>query len=85
MRRALRIHPDGDRGPVTRIEAEIGRPGPGVLTLAYELTGEVGRLRIPPPAQPAAVDGLWQRTCFEAFVGLADGGYLEFNLSPSGR
>ncbi len=85
MRRALRIHPAGDRGPVTRIEAEIRRRQPSVLDLAYELTGDLAGLRIPPPATPGQVDGLWRHTCFEAFVGLGDGGYLEFNLSPSGR
>ncbi len=85
MRRALRIHPAGDRGPVTRIEAEIHRPRPGVLALAYELTGQPDGLRLPPPAPPGPVDGLWRHTCFEAFVSLGQGDYLEFNLSPSGR
>jgi hypothetical protein len=85
MRRALRIHPAGDRGPVIRIEVEVGRPRPGVLALAYELTGRLDGLRLPPPAPPGPVDGLWRRTCFEAFLGLGQGDYLEFNLSPSGR
>jgi len=86
MRRALRIHPDSDRGPVVRIEADIRRPRPGVLALSYELTGQIADVRIPPPATPVPIDGLWRRTCFEAFVTPGeDGGYLEFNLSPSGR
>jgi hypothetical protein len=86
MRRALRIHPDGDRGPVVRIEADVRRPGPAVLALAYELTGQTADLRIPPPAPPGPADGLWKHTCFEAFVSLGEGrGYLEFNLSPSGQ
>lgn len=39
-----------------------------------ELSGasEVGR-----------ADGLWRTTCFEAFAGLSDGRYAEFNASPS--
>jgi hypothetical protein len=86
MRRALRIHPDSDRGPVVRIEADIRRPRLGVLALSYELTGQIAGLRIPPPAIPIPIDGLWRRTCFEAFVSLGDdGGYLEFNLAPSSR
>ena len=28
-------------------------------------------------------DDLWRHSCFEAFVGLGDGAYLEFNWSPS--
>jgi len=31
------------------------------------------------------MDGLWQRTCFEAFVRQGDNAYVEFNLSPSGQ
>ena len=85
MRRALRIHPAGDRGPVTRIEVEIRRARPAILTLAFELTGQPDGLRLPPPAAPGVLDGLWRHTCFEAFVGLPDGGYIEVNLAPSGR
>ena len=86
MRRALRVHADCDRGPVVRIEADIRRRGPRTLALVYELTGRMDALRIPPPAPPARTDGLWRRTCFEAFLGLDDRqGYLEFNLSPSGN
>ncbi len=86
MRRALRVHPDGARGPVTRIEVEIARPDPAVLELTYELTGRTEELRIPPPAPPERANGLWRHTCFEAFLRPTAGeGYLEFNFSPSGR
>jgi hypothetical protein len=41
-------------------------------------------VRIPSPAIPGRVDGLWQHTCFEAFVGFKDRpAYYEFNFSPS--
>jgi hypothetical protein len=41
-------------------------------------------VRIPSPAIPRRVDGLWQHTCFEAFVGFKDSpAYYEFNFSPS--
>lgn len=57
------------------------------LRLRYRLQGDLDGLRLPPPdAHPAARDGLWQHTCFEAFLGDASGpGYLEFNFSPSGH
>lgn len=56
------------------------------LQLHYTLGGDTSALRIPAPAAPAPTDGLWQHTCFEAFVA-ADGetAYREFNFSPSGQ
>jgi hypothetical protein len=57
----------------------------GGLALNYRVTG-AGLLRIPPPAPPAAAEGLWRHTCCEAFVTAVDAReYREFNLSPSGR
>lgn len=59
--------------------------GPGWL-LRYHLHGEVGGLRLPEPALPGPADGLWQHTCFEAFVARAgEAAYREFNFSPSGQ
>ncbi|MCB1958006.1 MAG: DOMON-like domain-containing protein [Rhodocyclaceae bacterium] len=64
--------------------AAAALPG-GDLRLEYRLRGPLERLRLPPPAPPRATDGLWRHTCFEAFVGTADGAaYREFNFSPSG-
>ncbi|PKO69670.1 MAG: hypothetical protein CVU22_04290 [Betaproteobacteria bacterium HGW-Betaproteobacteria-16] len=41
---------------------------------------------IPASASPGPADGLWQHTCFEAFVAVRDAaGYQEFNFSPSGQ
>lgn len=66
--------------------AEVGRDRPGHLWLRYEVAGAVGALRLPAPSSPDRVDGLWRRTCFEAFV-RAEGaeGYYEFNFAPSGQ
>ncbi|MEP6967498.1 MAG: DOMON-like domain-containing protein, partial [Pseudomonadota bacterium] len=84
MRRALRLHPDSRRGAARRIEVEVARPRPDALTLGYFLTGATGELYMPPAAQPARADGLWRRTCFEAFVRAMPGAsYLEFNFAPS--
>jgi hypothetical protein len=58
----------------------------GELSLRYQLAADMKRLRIPPPALPRHVDGLWNHTCFELFLGAIGGpGYLEFNFSPSGE
>lgn len=54
--------------------------------LQYRLMGAMAELCIPPPAQAGPADGLWQHTCFEAFVATeGDAAYREFNFSPSGR
>lgn len=87
--RALVCHPATPcAGPLqisVSLAAAGSEAGAGLL-LRYQLRGDVSRLRIPEPASPGPADGLWQRTCFEAFVARADEtAYLEFNFSPSGR
>jgi hypothetical protein len=48
------------------------------------VTGAISDLYMPPAAAPVRVDGLWRRTCFEAFVRASPGAaYFEFNFSPS--
>lgn len=55
-----------------------------VLTIAYHITDPGNRILWPAPAQGRS-DGLWQHTCFEAFIGSTLGpAYAEFNLAPSG-
>lgn len=39
--------------------------------------------RMPAPTPVGRVDGLWRHTCLEAFARAPDGGYAEFNFSPS--
>ena len=46
----------------------------------------VGRFSIPQPAEPTREDGLWQTTCFEAFLRQSEqDGYREWNFAPSGK
>ncbi|MDJ0608252.1 MAG: DOMON-like domain-containing protein [Kiloniellales bacterium] len=86
MRIGLVQHPDSRCGAVIEIEVEVARPQPAGLALHYRVTGEVGALRLPPPGAPQRRDGLWHRTCFEAFLRTAPGpGYMELNLAPSKR
>jgi hypothetical protein len=59
----------------------------GNLELHYYLNYSDGDLMLPTSAEsgPLRCDGLWEHTCFEAFVGKTDErGYWEINLSPSG-
>lgn len=83
MKTSLNPHPNSTPGVASRIEVEARRGEGGVLELRYVVKGDVAGLLIPEPAAaPARTDGLWQHTCFEVFVGAADG-YYEFNFSPS--
>jgi hypothetical protein len=84
MRRALELHPDTPCEAVTGIEVDVARPSPGILELHYYLRGRVGDLALPPVAAPARRDGLWQHSCFEAFLRSQRGGaYYEFNFAPT--
>jgi hypothetical protein len=47
------------------------------------MTGDVEAVSIPALASQERRDELWKHTCFETFIGLEGGGYLEFNLSPA--
>jgi hypothetical protein len=54
--------------------------------LQYTLHGDLSELIVPEPLCPSPADGLWEHTCFEAFVGTARSpSYQEFNFSPSGQ
>ena len=81
--RRLTPHPQTP-APGLRVVAQAERLAGGVLSLSFAAEGE--GLRLPPPAEPDRADDLWRTTCFEAFVAAEGGaGYLEVNLSPSGR
>ena len=80
----LMCHPTTINQAVHEIAVRIGWQQDGVFALIYTLTGDCSRLWIPSMRLPAEVDGLWQHTCFEAFVSAkGDSAYWEFNFSPS--
>ena len=81
---ALVPHPDGPAPAVRGVRVDVTRT-PDALTLEYTLDGDLDAIRIPAPAAPAIVHGLWEHTCFEAFVAQNDEpGYVELNVAPSG-
>lgn len=83
LRTQLRCHPSTPAGVVLSLSAEV-RADADALRLRYTLRGDTSTLRIPSPAAPVPTDGLWQHTCFEAFVATDDeAAYREFNFSPS--
>ena len=58
----------------------------GQLSLYYVLRAPLAQLEIPAPRARRFCDGLWQHSCFEAFVAV-DGAtaYRELNFAPSGE
>lgn len=58
----------------------------GNLTLRYEVQANINKLAIPEQKPTSEADGLWQHTCFEAFIAIVEEPpYHEFNFSPSGQ
>ncbi len=56
------------------------------LLLQFRLSGRINDLAIPGPEEPVRTVGLWEETCFEAFLRPAGSdAYFEFNLSPSSQ
>ena len=82
---ALVRHPDGAGSGETYgvfAEIELG-PGPTVR-LRYRLRGDLEQVAIAARAPSRRLDGLWERTCFEAFVAPEGGNrYAEINVAPS--
>jgi hypothetical protein len=84
MRQILKCHPHTLSSATTRVEVEVARPHAGSLVLRYLVSGKIGDLRLPPVTAPARADGLWQHTCFEAFLrSPPQTAYYEFNFAPS--
>jgi len=85
MLSTLKRHLESPGGRALRVQADVTRPDPAVVSLRYLVTGDVQALSLPPPGPPERTDGLWKSTCFEAFLAAEEGGYYEFNLAPSRR
>lgn len=82
----LACHPDSPCQWVRNIEVEARTVPDCTLALGFRLTGELERLRIPPPRAPRRANDLWRHTCFEAFVAAGEEtAYHELNFSPSGE
>jgi hypothetical protein len=68
------------------VEAIISLSVTRTLAISYILIADSNRLCIPLAAVPRRADGLWQHTCFEAFIKASTSPvYYEFNFSPSGE
>jgi hypothetical protein len=84
MRLDLHPHPDTPSAAASRLAVEVGPLSGRQVRLRYTLEGALDAVLVPAPAEPERIDDLWRRTCFEAFVRVADkAAYYEFNFSPS--
>ncbi len=82
----LKPHPATDPGAVRQISVTLDRTDDrDALAVGWRVDGDIARLRWPEPSAPLRADGLWQHSCFEAFLRAGDDdSYFEFNFSPSG-
>lgn len=84
---ALQVHPASAWKPALTVTATLALAGTvegPALLIDYRIHGDLRDLYVPPQTDPVATDGLWQHTCVEAFLGLAQAAaYREFNFSPS--
>ncbi len=80
-------HPSSACGAIRRFHAAI-EFGPSLeeLRISFRVDGEIGQLQLPERGSALRKDGLWQHSCFEAFL-RSDAGdyYYEFNFAPSGN
>ncbi|OHC93027.1 MAG: hypothetical protein A2792_11705 [Sphingomonadales bacterium RIFCSPHIGHO2_01_FULL_65_20] len=80
----LHPHPDFPSSQGVTLSVDCWLAAEDTLTITYHVTDPEARIVWPAPAQ-GRTDGLWQHTCFEAFIGSTSGpAYAEFNLAPSG-
>ena len=81
----LMAHPATPAPSGVSVAVHLQQAPAGGLALRYLIEGAIDTLCIPSACAPNAVDGLWRRTCCEAFVATAGRrDYREFNFSPSG-
>ncbi len=78
-------HPASPVEAIRAVAACIAHAHDHGWRLQFRVEGSMSRLRWPDRAAPDRADGLWQHSCFEAFL-RADGddGYHEFNFATSG-
>jgi hypothetical protein len=79
-------HPHAPSHAVQAVTAHATLTADGKLALSYSLSGDLARLRVPPPGPARIGWKLWRHTCCEVFIRAREGtSYHEFNFSPSGE
>jgi hypothetical protein len=79
----LSPHPAAPPRAEFSLAAEARREG-ARLVFDYRVEGPIDALALSPARRPSRIDGLWETTCFEAFLRVGDApAYLECNFAPS--
>jgi hypothetical protein len=74
-------HPDHLPKIEIKVRALVERQGTSGLRFQYTAEGQVGLINFGEWSRGGRTDGLWQHSCYEAFVGPAGGTrYLELNF-----
>ncbi len=82
----MTCHPDSAPGSVERVEASVERRKSGDIWMRFHVDIPLVDLVLAGPAAPERTDGLWQTTCFEAFVRKGEGPeYYEYNFAASSQ
>lgn len=80
----LVCHPATPCDYVSAVTARVDRLSTDLLVVYHQIEGDIDQLQLPPQRRSAHTDGLWQHTCFEAFVRESGArNYVELNFSPS--
>jgi hypothetical protein len=80
----LVCHPATPCDYVSAVTARVDRLSSDLLVIYYQIEGDIDQLQLPPQRRSTHTDGLWQHTCFEAFVRESGARkYVELNFSPS--
>jgi len=80
---SLIAHPATPNEAVRSLRATALVTDRALLSIDFELSGDLSQLRLPVPSSSKRTDELWKHTCFEAFVTTEGAGYIELNFSPS--
>lgn len=79
-------HGDFPSTAIRAIEVDASRGANGRLVLDYRAIGDIERVDWPHWKGVEPADGLWEHSCFEAFVrGKGEAGYAELNFTTSGQ
>ncbi|MEL6238465.1 MAG: hypothetical protein AAFQ90_07710 [Pseudomonadota bacterium] len=81
----LMLHRACDLGPIRAVTASIV-PSKAGFEAQFRLEGRISGIIVPSAGPSVRTDNLWKTTCLEVFwQPIGQPGYVEFNLSPSGR
>ncbi|MFC5343491.1 DOMON-like domain-containing protein [Brevundimonas staleyi] len=80
----LSLAPYPGTGLTGRVDVVLDWEGRAAVHVAFKASGFEAGVVLPETDAPTRKDELWRHTCCEIFALRRQGGYVEFNLAPSG-